>query len=108
MADKLTTALPLGRDAVSATFEDSNGFFADVVISREDLAKLVRAIEGGSLRSRFSTFMEPDTTLKTAAGAYLLRNGYTRDTVIAMADWQRIWTAEASGWDRASVETVNF
>ena len=98
--DKLETALPL-NGAVAATFRDSNGFTASVTISREDLAKLVRTIEGGRIRSRFTSAMLPDTDVIAAAGAYLIRQiGWTRQAVIDMDDWTRIWTAEANGWSR--------
>ena len=98
--DKLETAVT-HDGAVTATFRDSKDFTATVTISREDLAKLVRTIEGGNVRSRCSTFMQPDTELVAAAGAFLVREmGYS--STLAMSEWERIWTAEAHGWKRRS------
>lgn len=98
--DKLETAVT-HDGTVTATFRDSKDFTATVTISREDLAKLVRAMEGGRIRSRFASAMLPDTDVIAAAGAYLIREiGWTRQGVIELDDWTRIWTAEANGWSR--------
>jgi hypothetical protein len=92
-----------GVDGGQVTFtdRDSQGFTATVSLSREELAKLVQAMDGGVIRSRFSSFMEPDTDMVSRAGAYLRReHGFQLGTVITMSDWERIWTAEALGWKR--------
>lgn len=105
MPDRLTDLIR-HDGMVTATFEDAHGFFATVSITREDVAKLVREL---APETRFGSGMQPDTVLVSAAGAWLVRNkGYSADIIMALSDWQRIWTAESFGWDRRSVETVTF
>lgn len=97
MADKMTAVMRHAEE-VSATFQDAQGFFATVTISREDLAKLVQRLGPDT---RFGSGMEPDTDDVIRAGSYLLHHaGYQRQSIINMSAWARIWTAEAHGWTR--------
>lgn len=104
---KLTSMERTTENTVTATFRDVNfSATTTIIINREDLAKLVRVLAPDS---RFGTGMEPDTNMVDAASAYLgVVVGYPAMLVQSMSMWQRVWSAEAGGWDRRAWEVADF